>query len=284
VVRVASERHARGVLYARRARSKPALFPLSLLVEASFVRTWIRQLRESTLPALGRAGVLIRPHPQHEEQWRRFDARDWPNVTVYPPAGAIPVDAASKADYFDSIYHSAAVVGINTTAQIESAIVGRHVYTLLASEFRDTQEGTLHFHHLRRAGGGLVHAASDFPEHLAQLDAALRGGDDDGRCRRFVEAFVRPFGIDVPATPKLVEAIESVAARDALPVPQTPLVAGLFRPLLRRWAEQLQQEHAAEMAAKRAERQEKRQAVRERRKRLLKEDARKVGAGERTAI
>ena len=44
-----------------------------------------------------------------------------------------PVDTASRADYFDSIYHAAAVVGINTTAQIESAIVGRPVHTLCSS-------------------------------------------------------------------------------------------------------------------------------------------------------
>ena len=81
----------------------------------------------------------------------------------------MPVDDSSKADYFDSIHHSAAVVGVNTTAQIESAIVGRRVYTILAPEFRDTQEGTIHFHHLVRAGGGLVHVATDFADHLSQL-------------------------------------------------------------------------------------------------------------------
>jgi hypothetical protein len=62
--------------------------------------------------------------------------------------GANPLDEASRAQYHDSIYHSAAVVGVNTSALIESAIVGRAVYTVLAPEFRDTQEGTLHFHHL----------------------------------------------------------------------------------------------------------------------------------------
>ena len=40
------------------------------------------------------------------------------------------------------------MVGINTTAQIEGAIVGRPVHTVLADDFRFTQEGTLHFHYL----------------------------------------------------------------------------------------------------------------------------------------
>ena len=181
------------------------------------MRRWIQQLRESSSAALRRVAVLIRPHPQNEEQWRHFDASGFANCAIYPRGGAIPIDAASKADYFDSIYHSAAVVGVNTTAEIESAIVGRRVYTLLSPEFQDTQEGTLHFHYLREAGGGLVHVAHDFPEHLAQLDGALRSGvEDDGRCRRFVEAFVRPFGIDMPAAPRLVDAIETVVTRSAM--------------------------------------------------------------------
>ena len=245
--------------------------------ESSFVRRWVQQLRESSSPALHRAGVLVRPHPQNEEQWRTFNAQDLVNVAVFPPAGAVPVDAVSKADYFDSIYHSVAVVGVNTTAEIESAIVGRQVYTLLAPEFRDTQEGTLHFHHLVQAGGGLVHVATNFPDHFAQLDAAVRDcAPDDGRCRRFVEAFVRPYGIDVPATPKLVEAIESAATRPPLRGGSTPAVAGLLRPLLRRRGEQLRREFDLMREAKAAQIFQRRQEAKQRKKQLMKERARQA--------
>ena len=57
-------------------------------------------------------------------------------------------------DFYDSIHHCAAVVGINTSALIESAIVGRPVLTILDAEFARPQDGTLHFAHLQRAGGG----------------------------------------------------------------------------------------------------------------------------------
>jgi FkbM family methyltransferase len=201
--------------------------------EAAFVRKWLRQLRGSALPALQDVGVLVRPHPQHAEQWREVDLSEFAPVTVWPRAGAAPADPQSRNDYFDSIYYSAAVVGINTTAEIESAIVGRPVLTILAPEFRDTQGGTLHFHHLREVNGGLLHVADDFPEHLAQLDAALaKRGMDDERCRRFIEGFVRPLGRDVPATPKLVGALEALVeqprpARETAPR-WGPLVRVLF--------------------------------------------------------
>jgi hypothetical protein len=247
--------------------------------EAGFVRQWIRQLRESSSPRLRSAGVLVRPHPQNEEQWSRFDASDLTHCAIYPRAGAIPIDAASKADYFDSIYHSAAVVGINTTAEIESAIVGRRVYTLLAAEFHETQVGTVHFHYLREAGGGLVHMARDFPEHLLQLDAALSAGvEDDGRCRRFVEAFIRPYGIGVAATPKLVDAIETAAMRPAIDGRPSRVSARLLRPILRRRAVRAEREAAARLQEKTAERRMRSQLAKEQKKRQRK--ARKRGRTE----
>ena len=162
------------------------------------------------------------------------------------------------------MYHSAAVVGVNTTAEIESAIVGRQVFTLLAPEFRETQEGTLHFRHLRGVNGGFLHVAESFPEHLAQLDAALRtGGADDGRCRRFVEAFVRPHGLEVPATERLVEALEAVGAAPEPRRERPPLWAPLVRPLLRPLAARARRQETATAAdkARRAKAKSKRRAL-----------------------
>ena len=197
--------------------------------EVPFVRTWVQQIRRSSSPALREVGILVRPHPQHAEQWQTMGPGDL-GAVVWPPAGAAPVDDKSRSDYFDSMYHSAAVVGVNTTAEIESAILGRPVYTVLAPEFRDTQEGTLHFHHLRHVSGGLLHVARDFEEHLAQLDVALREPQaQDLRCRRFVEAFVRPHGIDVPATSRLVDALEALARTS----PHRPEREAMWAPILR---------------------------------------------------
>ena len=221
--------------------------------EVSFVRRWVREIRQSGSTALRAVGVLVRPHPQNADQWRGVDLADCGEIVVWPRAGAAPSDAQSRADYFDSIYHSAAVIGVNTTAEIESAIVGRSVYTVLAPEFSDTQAGTLHFDHLRRVSGGLLHVAQSLAEHLEQLDAAIRNpGADDARCRRFVEAFVRPFGLQVPATPKLVEALELCAQGAAPQRERAPMWAPLARPLLVRSGERLQRETFLDIEVKAA--------------------------------
>ena len=73
--------------------------------------------------------------------------------------------AEAEADFYDSIAHCAAVVGVNTSAMIEAAIVGKSVYTWLAPEF--AQEGTIHFHYLLHEHGGFLHVAESLDEHLA---------------------------------------------------------------------------------------------------------------------
>jgi FkbM family methyltransferase len=182
------------------------------------------------------AGVLVRPHPQNADQWRDVDFGASDNVAVWPRSGAAPADAVTRNEYFDSIHHSVAVVGVNTTAQIESAIVGRRVFTVLAPEFRKTQEGTLHFRHLREVNGGLVHVARDLDEHVTQLEKAVHeAAANDERCRRFVEAFVRPHGLNNAATPRLVDALEGLAGKHIAASSGSPLWVPFVRwPLARR--------------------------------------------------
>jgi hypothetical protein len=175
--------------------------------ELAFVWSWIEHLR-----ALGGSfadvGFLIRPYPDTARRWVGMDL-DEPQVRFWPRLGEAPHDDASRRNYFDSIYHAAAVVGINTTAQIESAIVDRPVHTLLAEEFRETQEGTLHFRYLNADEFGLLHAGRTFEEHAAQLEDSLQGRGNDGRNARFVQRFVRPLGLDRSATDAVAEAIEA---------------------------------------------------------------------------
>lgn len=202
--------------------------------EARFIRHWISCLRRSDDARLREVGVLVRPHPLNAAQWQKVDLCAPGDVAVWPRGGAVVVDDQSKADFFDSMAHCAAVVGVNTSALIESAIVGRPVHTLLAPEFRDTQGGTLHFHHLLRAGGGLLRVAETFEEHARQLAVALEAEDGqfDEENRRFLEAFVRPHGLAEPASPRVAAAIEGLAAGPTSRLHARLPGAALIRPLL----------------------------------------------------
>ncbi len=174
---------------------------------SEFVRDWIERLRARGEP-FAEAGFLVRPHPLNAAQWADADLGD-PNAKVWPRFGEAPHDEESRENYFDSIYHSDAVVGINTTAQIESAIVGRPVHTILAEEFRDTQQGTLHFHYLKADEFGLLHVARTSRSTPSSWPRRLRGRGRR-RAERALPEAVRPAArARPPARELIVDAIEA---------------------------------------------------------------------------
>ncbi len=199
--------------------------------EAQFVAAWIEAIRRSPDPRLRDIAILVRPHPQRLDEWhpqvgatvvRHADVVLW---------GSNPIDADGRADYFDSLFHARATVGLNTSALVEAAIVDRPVFTILLPEFRDNQEGTFHFHHLLNVGEGFLNVSRSLDEHAAQVASMLDGGAMRPN-RPFVEQFIRPRGAAVAATPVFVDAVESLASSGpARPQPTPMWVLGL-RPLV----------------------------------------------------
>lgn len=201
--------------------------------EVGFVRRWAAAIRGSGSPRLERVGLLVRPHPQNARQWRGVDLSPFGNATIWPPAGAQPDAGEARADYFESLAHSACVVGINTSGLIEAGIVGKAVLTILDEDFAGTQAGTLHFHYLRWENGGLLRVAADLDEHLRQLATALeRGTEDADQVRRFIQRFCRPHGLDRAAAPLLADGIEALARLGRRPRPRPAPAALALRVVL----------------------------------------------------
>jgi hypothetical protein len=196
--------------------------------EAPFVVEWIRHLRASGDPALRNVGVLVRPHPSRVAEWESIDITPLDAVVW----GSNPIDEDARADYFDSIFHSAAVAGLNTSAFIEAGIVGRPVLTIVVPEFVENQHGTVHFDYLVTAGGGLLTVGDGFDQHFAQLARALAA--PAGERKPFVRDFVRPLGLDRPATPIFVDAVEAMQGVSVAPLRTDPL-APVWRWALRRF-------------------------------------------------
>jgi hypothetical protein len=180
--------------------------------EVGFVREWVERLRSADDAHVRSCSVLVRPHPQNAGQWAEADFSGLGDVAIWPRSGAQPDAGDARADFFDSLAHSAAAVGVNTSGLIEAAIVGKSVLTVLDDRFAGTQEGTLHFHHLRAANGGFLHEARSWEEHLAQLAEVLARPDEAReQTQRFVRLFVRPHGFDRTATDVLADGIASLA-------------------------------------------------------------------------
>jgi hypothetical protein len=82
---------------------------------------------------------------------------------------------------------------------------------VLPPDYYSSQEGTIHFRYLLSVAGGLLHTSRTLPEHFAQLNEALTSGTRESeRSRRFVEAFVRPHGLEVAATARFADTVEAL--------------------------------------------------------------------------
>ena len=177
--------------------------------EVEFVqRGWRRSARAATS---GCGASACRPSPSERER-AVADSRARRRERGRLAAGGRPPGRRRARATTSSTRssHSAAVVGINTTAMIEAAILGRPVLTVLVPKFR--QEGTLHFHHLLAENGGFLHVADDLDGHVAQLAGVLEDDPEGAKQRRlFVESFVRPGGLDQRAAPLGAAAIEELA-------------------------------------------------------------------------
>jgi hypothetical protein len=204
--------------------SSPNIAPPEL--EIPFVRRWIEALRSSGDLALRELAVLVRPHPYSIEAWTAVNPAELDAVVAPRQPPELPMNEQDEALYYDSIHFAEAVVGINTTAMVESFIERRPVLTIRAPEFRETQEGTLHFGNLCSAAGSALQTAATLDEHLVQLRTTLAEPERFAKSiDAFLLAFVRPCGLDRPATEVLVDGIEALAAAGAGPRTQQAVAA-----------------------------------------------------------
>jgi hypothetical protein len=170
--------------------------------------------------------VVVRPHPVNADPWSGYAHA---GTAVHPRAGDQADTPESWQEYFDQLAGASAFVGLNTTAFLEAAAADHPCLTIVADEFYDQQGRTGHFRHLLDAG--FLEVAHDVDEVAARIGRVLDGADDHAaERRRFVESFLRPRGLEVPARSVLADTIEDVAGlRGAAAAPpervQPPVVA-----------------------------------------------------------
>jgi hypothetical protein len=163
---------------------------------------WLAAVRGSPEPAVRAANVIFRPHPRRRNYWKDWQERDadgvamstWPRVQ-------------GDQTLYDELSYAVAAVGLNTSAEIEAAILGKPVLTFDGGALAPGQAGSLHFQYLLREQGGPVEHAADLDAHCRHLARAATGNYDATDIRAFAERFVRPRGLDKPVTPILARAI-----------------------------------------------------------------------------
>lgn len=175
--------------------------------EVTWVEEWIRALRADRSPAVRDAVVIVRPHPSVVAVPRIAQIGDT-RAVLFPSHPENPVSDEARMRYFHSLYYSDAVVGLNTTSMIEAAILDKPVLSIRAPGSARVRQ-TVHFGHIEQ---GLLTVAPDLRTHVAQLSEVLTAGAPVRSSRRFVDAFVRPLGIERPAGTRMAELVEGLLA------------------------------------------------------------------------
>ena len=159
------------------------------------------------LDAHNDVSILLRPHPFNYKIWENYRA---PNIVVWPREGKWPDTTTTKQDLYDTIYHCKAVVGVNTSAMLEAAIVNRPCVTIMTDTHRASQAESGHFQHLLVAD--FLETASSFSEANDIIGRILEGQDTKANQRhKFVRSFIRPRGLHNPPGEIVACVIESIA-------------------------------------------------------------------------
>jgi FkbM family methyltransferase len=198
--------------------------------ELPFIQRWLAAVRGSTSAALRGCNVIVRPHPDVTlvDDAAETVAVTWsamPQATGWvqqpfgdPKAVVLRTTYRTQQAFFECLHHSAAVVGLNTSAELEAGIAGRPVFTLLVHDpGADGQSNTLHFNYLLRDQGGFVVCAPDLPAHVAQLGDALESPSDPSSIRTFIDGFLRPNGPG-PVSELLAQRLVEIATRATAPI------------------------------------------------------------------
>lgn len=164
-------------------------------------------------PEMRDVQILARPHPTNSQSAiESVIALNDARVHVYPLRGEFPDSDERRRMLYNSIYHSRAVAGVNTTAFLEAAILDKPCITIWEPRFEQTQM-LPHFHHLADADFlDIANGAQDVPLILMRL---MNGRDERaGNRRRFVADFIRPHGMEKSAAAAFVDAIEKIFSKE----------------------------------------------------------------------
>jgi hypothetical protein len=171
--------------------------------ETAFIQTFAAALRDN--PDSAHINIMVRPHPLNTAIWEGFADQ---NIVIWPKDPTWVDTAQAKQDYYHSIFYSAAVVGVNTSAFLEAAILDKPCVTIRMAKYGFKQSEQGHFRHLLL--GDFLETTHRFSEAASAIAKIIAGHDSKKRQRQlFVSDFIRPCGMDRSASEIIAQTIES---------------------------------------------------------------------------
>lgn len=193
--------------------NRPIILYLGSSSNIAADETWLaeevyRAMRAHSDPDVSQAQLLVRPHPANARNYMRLEGIE--GLAIWPKIGTLPESRDAQSDFVNSVRHSVAAMGINTSGMIDNIILGRPCVALMTGRYVKTQDKAVHFSHLSKSGA--LEVAKDGIECVKIIKRLLAGDDKKKGAREsFVEEFVRPYGIHNSAGDLCVSALEILA-------------------------------------------------------------------------
>lgn len=152
--------------------------------------------------------LVLRPHPTNSTFLDKIRAHAKPNIIIFPNSGEIPDTEEKRSRFHNSLFHSIAVAGVNTTAFLEASALDKPCITIQTQNSVETQL-LLHFHHLSDAGFlETALSADEFVDVVGRIKSGVDARRDQRRA--FVRNFLRPRGTSaVDAYVNMIEELGS---------------------------------------------------------------------------
>jgi len=146
----------------------------------------------------------VRPHPANV---RIYEQLEGDNISVWPKGrNALDTDDFRRG-FYNSLLYCVATVGINTTGMIDAVINDRPGITIMTETYRKTQMEAVHFRQLLKAD--VLEVAGSVVECIEHVRRIQQGGDKkQAERQRFVQDYIRPYGLEHPAGEIAAHAIE----------------------------------------------------------------------------
>lgn len=197
--------------------SDPILAYLGSSVNVAQDESWLvadlrKALNEAdeigSLPAgsLRNTQIIIRPHPAN---YKIYDKLNLKKVIILPKTGTLPDSKDSAQIFYDTLYHAAAVLGVNTSGMIDAIIVGKPVMSILPKMYKDSQSETQHFQYLLE--NDVLEITRNLDEFLEIFKKILTGRDAKKEQREaFIKKYIRPNGLEKSAGDAAADEIEKI--------------------------------------------------------------------------
>jgi len=140
-----------------------------------------------------------------------------PALIVIPHQSGQP---ASSQEYFDQLAHATCVFGLNTPAFLDAVVANRPCLTIVNETYWPAQGRTGHFRHLLK--GKFLDVCRTMDDVATRVRRIMDAADERAADRRaFARWFIRPCGLDMPASEIVASVIETAARPNAERAPMS---------------------------------------------------------------